>query len=91
MACIKKGKAIWLSECCRSIDESPRRSQRSGAFLFPPLVQTKEKKLHEFSRDVLKMLQMFVTHKSVRIAYYTTVGVAYLFAIAQIIKAIRWW
>lgn len=45
----------------------------------------------KFTKDALKALQMFVAHKSVRVAYYSAVGAFYLWAIAQVIKAIRWW
>lgn len=45
----------------------------------------------KFTKDALKALQMFVNHKSVRIAYYVAIGVAYLIAIAKVIEAIRWW
>lgn len=34
---------------------------------------------------------MFVTHKSVRTAYYAAIGAAYIYAIAKMIEAIRWW
>lgn len=71
--------------------ESPRALPAPGAFLFPPLDVAKEKNLHKFSKDALKVLQMFVTHKSVRVAYYAAIGAAYLYALAKIIQAIRWW
>ena len=47
--------------------------------------------MHKFSKDALKVLQMFVTHKSVRVAYYAAIGAAYLYALAKVIQAIRWW
>lgn len=45
----------------------------------------------KFSKDALKALQMFVTHKSIRVAYYAAIGAAYLFAAAKVIEAVRWW
>lgn len=45
----------------------------------------------KFTKDAIKALQMFVTHRSVRVAYYAAVGAAYLFALAKVIQAIRWW
>lgn len=45
----------------------------------------------KFTKDAIKVLQMFVTHRSVRVAYYAAVGAAYLFAFAKVIQAIRWW
>lgn len=44
-----------------------------------------------FSKELVEAMNLFVKHRVLRTAYYVGVGAAYLFAIAALLKAIRWW
>jgi len=44
-----------------------------------------------FSKETVKVMNLFVRHRALRIAYYVGAGAVYLFAVAAVIKAVRWW
>ncbi len=45
----------------------------------------------DFNKHIIKVLGMFIEHKSVRIAYYAALGAVYLFALSALVNAVKWW
>lgn len=45
----------------------------------------------KFTKHMVDLAKLFVEQTILRRMYYIGVGVAYLFAAAAFVKAIRWW